>query len=243
MPSDSTYGRVIDLPKGKVSATQSPRSNPVPAAPSLTDLLCTKPADPSAMGFLLATLPHETRPILWVQDYTSRRENGYVHIPSLPNLGITQPILQVQVSQPRDVLWAMEEGAACAGLSAVIGEVHGAPAALSFTATKRLVMRAEASGVAVYLLRSGDPGVLSAARMRWRIAALPSEPHSDDPQAPGNPQWDVDLFRARVASPGHWTAQYDQRNTRTADRLNLVPRIDAGAVDSRDQPIPDRAEA
>ena len=48
----------------------------------------------------------------------------------------------------------MEQGAGCAGLSAVVGEIHGAPAVLDFTATKRLALRAEASGVPVWPIRS-----------------------------------------------------------------------------------------
>jgi len=204
-------------------------------------MLCEKPADPSATSFLIASLPDANGAILWVQDHSSRRENGHLYTPSLTVYGINHPILQVHVSHPRDVLWAMEEGAACTGLSAVIGEIHGAPAVLDFTATKRLVMRSEASGVPIYLIRSGDPGVLSAARERWRVTSLPSALLPEDSQAPGLPRWDVDLFRARGREPGRWVAQYDPNATRTADRLNLVSRADIGKMDTGDKPVSDRA--
>ncbi|WP_246040488.1 ImuA family protein [Roseovarius arcticus] len=177
-----------------------------------------------------------------MQDHASRRENGYLYTPSLTAFGITHPILQVHVSQARDVLWAMEEGAACAGLSAVVGEIYGAPAVLDFTATKRLAMRAEASGVPLFLLRSGDPGVLSAARARWRVSSLPSKLHPHDNRSPGAPKWDVDLFRTRGRTPGRWVAQYDPGIARAADRLSLVSRVDAGTLDAGDQPIPERSE-
>ncbi len=235
MKHDSSYGQVIRLPKRKVSFAQAPVS------PTLTDILCVTPTDPAATGFLLSLLKETGGPVLWVQDHMSRRENGRLYTPGLPAFGITHPVLQVHVSNPRDVLWAMEEGAACAGLSAVIGEIHGAPAALDFTATKRLAMRAEASGVPVFLLRSGDPGVLSAARARWRVTSLPSQTHSHDSRAPGTPQWDLDLFRARTQTPGRWVAQYDPDAPRATDRLRVVSRADAGAVDAGDQPIPDRS--
>ena len=148
------------------------------------------------------------------------------------------------VNHPRDVLWTMEEGAACAGLSAVIGEVHGGPEVLDFTATKRLSLRAEASNVPLYLIRSGDPGGLSAARMRWRISSLPSQAHPYDAQAPGAARWDLELFRARGHAPGRWVAAHDpdkSQSPRAADRLRLVPYADDGAVAPGDRPIPQRS--
>jgi len=240
MEIDSSYGQVIHLPKRKVSPKPDAPLKRVP--PALTDLLCPTLADPSATGFLLSGLPDTNSPILWVQDHASRRENGYLYTASLTAFGITRQILQVHVSHPRDVLWAMEEGAACAGLSAVIGEIHGAPAVLDFTATKRLAMRADASGVPVYLIRSGDPGVLSAARERWRVTSLPSRPHPYDNRSPGAPEWDVDLFRARGRAPGRWIAQYDPDAARAADRLCLVPRTHLGTMGEGDQPVPERSK-
>ncbi len=235
MESDSSYGQVIHLP-GRGASTR--RNMDVSALrPALTDLLCARPADASATGFVLALLHAATGPILWVQDYTSRRENGHLYTPSLKALGADQAVLQVTASHPRDVLWAMEEGASCASLSAVVGEIHGGPAVLDFTATKRLAMRADASGVPLYLIRSGDPGGLSAARMRWRIEALPSLPHPYDPGSPGSAQWDVDLFRARGHPPGRWVARYDPDAKRTADRLGLVSRAPDRKVDAPDQSI------
>lgn len=240
MERDSSYGQVLHLPKREAGLSQQTARPPV--LPSLTDILCAIPSDPSATGFMLASLPENNGPILWVQDYISRRENGHLYTPSLKAFGINQAVLQVHASNSRDVLWAMEEGTACAGLSAVVGEIHGAPAVLDFTATKRLVMRADASGVPVFLLRSGDPGVLSAARSRWRVSSLPSQPHPHDSRSPGTPQWDVDLFRVRGRTPGRWVAQYDPDAARRADRLSLVSRADARTLDAGDQPIQERSE-
>ena len=68
----------------------------------------------------------------------------------------------------------MEEGLRCAALSAVIGELWGDPRALDFTATRRLAVAAERSGVPCWLVRLGGTANLSGARMRWRIASAPS---------------------------------------------------------------------
>ena len=239
MKRDSSYGQVIHLPKRKAVSQHTLHA---PALPCLTDMLSVTATDPAATGFLLSLLRDACGPVLWVQDHMSRRENGHLYTSALTGFGLTQPVLQVHVSHPRDVLWAMEEGAACAGLSAVVGEIHGAPAVLDFTATKRLALRADVSGVPVILLRSGDPGVLSAARERWRVTSLPSKTHPHDLRSSGTPQWDVNLFRARGRTTGRWVAQYDPANTSAADCLNLVPRADTGAVDAGDQSIPDSAE-
>ncbi|RVT83192.1 hypothetical protein DXV76_13125 [Rhodobacteraceae bacterium CCMM004] len=239
MTSDSPYGQVLRLPRRPVRA--APAAPAAAPRPALTDLHPARPADPAATGFALARLADRAGPVLWVQDHASRRENGRLYTPGLRAMGIDQPILHVAVNHPRDALWAMEEGAACAGLAAVVGEIHGAPAVLSFTATKRLVLRAEASGVPVYLIRGGDPGTLSAARERWRLSALPSAPHPDHGQFPGAARWEAELFRARGRAPGRWVAQHDPRAQRPADRLRLVSRPDDGAVDAGDQPLSDRS--
>ncbi|GFE65373.1 ImuA family protein [Litoreibacter roseus] len=239
MKSDSTSGQVIYLPKRKKSYARLNVPNSGNA--TLTDVLPRAPFDPSGTGFVLARLTPSERPVLWVQDRNSRQENGHLYTPGLHAMGLTQPVLHVTVSHPRDVLWAMEEGAACAGLSAVVGEIHGAPAVLSFTATKRLALRAEAADVPVWLIRSGDPGTLSAARERWRIGALASEAHPHDPQAPGAARWDVSLFRARGRAPGRWVGHHDPLASNATDRLRLVSRSRDGAVASDDQQISDSA--
>ena len=103
----------------------------------------------------------------------------------------------------------MEEGLRCSALSCVIGELWGDPRALDFTATRRLAVAAERSGVAAFLIRLGGHANLSGARMRWRIASAASLPNPLDPRAPGAPAWDADLFRARSMPPGRWTLSHD----------------------------------
>jgi protein ImuA len=123
----------------------------------------------------------------------------------------------------------MEEGLRCAALAAVIGEIWGDPKALDFTATRRLAVAAERSGVAVFLIRLGGHANLSGARMRWRIASAPSLANDLDPRAPGLPAWDADLFRARGHPPGRWVVAHE------ADRFHLVaaPRDRALGEDRR----------
>ena len=231
MDLDSPSGQVIRLPLRHRALTR-PVSLPAPCpgAEILQEALPGHACDASATALILASLAMVHQPLLWVSDRVSRREGGRLYGPGLRGLRFRAPILQVEVSHPRDVLWAMEEGAACSGLAAVVGEIHGAPAALDFTATKRLALRSESSGVPVWLIRSGDSGGLSAARERWRIGALPSAVHPDDPCAPGKAAWDAELFRARGRPPGRWVAQYDPNANDAQDRLRLVSPSGNGSL-------------
>jgi protein ImuA len=103
----------------------------------------------------------------------------------------------------------------------VVGEIWGDPAALDFTATRRLAVAAERSRVPCWLVRLGGTANLSGARMRWRVGSAPSLLNELDPRAPGAPAWDAELFRARGFPPGRWSLFHE------ADRFHLV----AGAGD------------
>jgi protein ImuA len=103
----------------------------------------------------------------------------------------------------------MEEGLRCCALSAVIGEIWGDPKVLDFTATRRLAVASERSGVAAFLIRLGGHANLSGARMRWRIASAPSLINDLDPKAPGLPAWDAELFRGRAMPPGQWSIAHE----------------------------------
>ncbi|MEM7521671.1 MAG: hypothetical protein AAF307_11605 [Pseudomonadota bacterium] len=238
MARDSLAGQVVSL-SSKRLVKETPRPGGGDAL--LRDVVSGGAFDGAVTGFVLSCLPDSDAPVLWVSCRTSRQENGRIYGPGLRQFGLKADVLRVEVSHPRDVLWAMEEGAACAGLSAVVGEIHGAPEVLSFTATKRLALRSEASGVPVWLMRSGDHGALSAARERWRLTSLPSDVHVWNRAAPGAPVWEADLFRARGRAPGVWTARHDGAARRAADRLRLLSRSGDGPVATDCQPRADLA--
>ncbi len=179
-----------------------------PAEPTLAELFAGAPRDGGWAGFLLANLASlpcpGSKPLLWVQDRMAILEGGRVHPPGLGRW--SDHLIHVEARDARAALWAMEEGLRCAGIAAVVGELWGDPAALDFTATRRLAVAAELSGVPAWLVRLGGGASLSGARQRWRLSSAPSQPHPFDPKAPGVPTWDADLFRARGVAPGRWTA-------------------------------------
>jgi protein ImuA len=186
---------------------------PNPPHPTLSELFAEHPRDGGWAGFLLAQLKAR-KPLLWVQQRMAILESGRIHPPGLPGLDI----IHVEARDSREALWAMEEGLRCSRLSAVIGELWGDPLVLDFTATRRLAVAAERNGVAAFLIRLGGHASLSGARMRWRIASLPSAANPLDPRAPGAAAWDAKLFRARGAPPGRWSIA----NDRAAGAFRLV---------------------
>jgi protein ImuA len=163
-------------------------------------LFAASPRDSGWAGFLLPQIDR-SKPVLWVQERMAILESGRIYPPGLGSLDI----VHVEARDARAALWAMEEGVRCSALSAVIGEVYGDPAALDFTATRRLAVASERSQVPCWLVRLGGNANLSGARMRWQVASAPSLSNPLDPRAPGVPVWDAELFRARATPPGQWS--------------------------------------
>lgn len=209
-------------------------NHPAPLTHTLSEVFPETAVDAAAVGFVLARLPRNTAPLLWVQDRLSRRETGR---PCLAGIGTARPVIMVSLSRAVDVLWALEDGLRCHGLGAVVGEIWGDPPALDFTATKRLAMRAEAADLPCWLIRRAASPDLSAARDRWRVASLPSAPHPHDALAPGAPRWALDLFRSRRVKPGQWVGTYD----RAADHLDLSAPVRDGTLAAGDGTAGQRA--
>ena len=115
----------------------------------------------------------------------------------------------VLVSTPRDteILCAMEEGLRAPGIVAVVGEVG----TLTATASRRLQLAAERSGITAFLLRRWRDGgqaareraLPNAAVTRWRITTMHSIPLRSEPGV-GRLRWRVELLRCRRGEPACW---------------------------------------
>ena len=145
----------------------------------------------------------DPRAVLWVQDKAALRLTGRPYRPGLPAT-LRHRVVHVAAATPEDALFALEEGLRCRDLACVIGEIAGNPKALDFTASRRLSLAAERHGVPLLLVRLDAARDLSAARMRWQVAAAPSLPPRWNAAAPGAPAWRAELFRARTHPPGEW---------------------------------------
>ena len=145
----------------------------------------------------------DRRAVLWVQTREAARLCGRPYRAGLAQ-DLADRLIHVLADKPEDALFALEEGLRCRDLAFVVGEVSGNPRALDFTASRRLTLASEKHGVPLFLVRIDAQRDLSSARMRWEVTSAPSSQHRWNPQAPGEPVWKAELFRARTHAPGEW---------------------------------------
>jgi protein ImuA len=108
-------------------------------------------------------------------------------------------IIHVDAPDSIAALRAAADGVRSSAMAAVIIELAGKkPKGLDLTATRRLSLSAQKSGVLSLVLRSGsDPGnpLPTAAFSRWSVAAAPSL--ALEANAPGHSAFDITLLRHR----------------------------------------------
>jgi protein ImuA len=183
------------------------------ARAALHEIQAAGPADlAAATGFVLglASLAAGARPILWVRQDMLDGETGRPHPPGLAEFGIDPArVLLVRARDAQGVLRAGAEAARCAALGAAVIEPWGAPRLVDLTASRRLALAAEASGVITLLLRTAAIHDPSAARTRWRVAALPSQ--ALEANAPGDPAFEIRLLRHRGGLDGReWRVEWSR---------------------------------
>ncbi len=160
----------------------------------------------AAALFIAGILARRAGPVLWVKELPD------LYPPALSGAGLS-PERVIYLEGGRDVLAAMEEGLRARSLAGVVGETGGR---VTLTASRRLQLAAEASGVPAFLLRrsrSFDDPLLAepnAAETRWRIAPVPSSlPVSHAPGVPGlaHAVWRLDLVRCRGGEAASWIVE------------------------------------
>ena len=165
----------------------------------------------SAAGFAIGcVLVASARPILWLRTEAAERQGGRLHGPGLIAMGLDpQDLVVVVVADDSALLRAAADGARCPGLGTVIAEGWGAMRGYDLTASRRLMLAAEASGVVMILLRVGGQVAPSAAVTRWSVASAPSRALAAD--APGAPAYDLDLLRRRGGPAGaRWRVEWNR---------------------------------
>jgi len=107
-----------------------------------------------------------------------------------------------------DMLRAGLEAARCPGVAAVLMESEGRFVDYDLTASRRLVLAAEASGACILLLRGDAEPRSSGAQTRWTIRSAPSVALEAD--APGWPAIEAELLRCRGGpAGGRWRLTWD----------------------------------
>ncbi|WP_449255691.1 ImuA family protein [Bosea sp. (in: a-proteobacteria)] len=173
------------------------------------------------------------RPILWVRQDFVDAETGRLHAPGLNELGLDPArLLLVRARDGEGVLRAGAEGARCPALGAVLIEPWGEPRAFDLTASRRLALAAEGSGVTILLLRVAAAEMPSAARTRWQVRPLASR--ALEANAPGGPAFGLRLLRQRGgAAEREWRVEWNR------DRCAFESRT---AFDRSDRLLPRRTD-
>lgn len=167
----------------------------------------------SAAGFAvgMATgMVHPGGTVLWLRVQRSARQGGMVQAHGWAELGGAPGYgLVSAVPDTMALLRAGFDALRCAALGAVIVEGWGAMRELDLTASRRLSLASEKSGVPLLLLRQDATPVPSAAQTRWQVAAAPSRALPGN--APGGPTFDVTLLRQRSGPCGlGWRLEWDR---------------------------------
>jgi protein ImuA len=159
-----------------------------------------------------------SRQTLWVRQIVGDTEAGKLYPQGLLEMGMSpQYMIQVRLKDATDVLRAGIEGAQCSALGAIVVESWGSPKILDLTATRRLALAAEKSGVPLFLLRLGAAIQPSAAITRWQVRSCPSRPL--EANAPGFPAFDLTLLRHRAGSSGfNWQMEWNRDQQRFAEQ-------------------------
>jgi len=198
----------------------------------------------AATGFASAILARlmaaDDRPVLWIAEDAALREAGLPYGIGLAGMGCDPArLIVVRVRKPAEALWVFEEGLACRGLSAVLGELRGNPTVADLTASRRLALRARDAGVTGLLLRqSGEPEA-SVAETRWAVAPIPATPSADFPAGIGLAAWQLTLERNRRGPTGAFDVEWDHGRRAFAPAGTGAAHSRAVAAPSADRP--DRA--
>jgi protein ImuA len=189
-----------------------------------------------ALIFALRACPAAT-PIFWLRQESAERL-GHIHPPGLVELGVDPDRMTFVIApDEKALLRAAADIVRSPGVGAALIEPWGKASALDLTATRRLALAAEKSGVTALLLRGPVDPVPSAATSRWAVRAAPSTPL--EAEAPGHPAFEIILLRHRSGLAGlRWRVEWDRDRTsfREPPLSGAVAPLPAGGrMDARER--------
>jgi protein ImuA len=167
----------------------------------------------SAAGFasmLARRVVPESATIIWLREGEAQRGGGGLYAPGLVDLGIDPARLVIGVlPDALSLLRVAAEVVRCPDVGMAVVELWKNPRALDLTATRRLAVAAESSGVTALLLRVAAEEAPSAAHTRWRVRSVAALPLEAD--APGHTALEVELVRQRGGrAGGRWILEWDR---------------------------------
>ncbi|MDE2436574.1 MAG: hypothetical protein KGM49_09965 [Sphingomonadales bacterium] len=167
----------------------------------------------AAIGLVMAMtvgIVDRSLPVMWLRSRRAVRSagvfqaNGWAELGGAPGHALVGVVADTVM-----LLRAAVDALRCSALGAVIVEGWGPMPELDLTASRRLALAAEKSGVPLFLLRCDAQPMPSAARTRWKVAAAPSRALPGN--APGRPTFDITLLRQRSGPCGlAWRLEWDR---------------------------------
>ena len=180
---------------------------------------------PSGAGFAIAlALAADALPMMWLRTEADERAGGRLHGAGLAEIGLMPDalVLAVVADEPA-LLRAAADAARCPGLGTLLIEARGRAAGFDLTATRRLMLAAERSGVTAICLRIAAMPVPSAAATRWQVCAAASA--ALEAGAPGRPAFDIECLRRRGGAAGsRWRVEWNR------DAKTFIPLHSAAAL-------------
>lgn len=177
----------------------------------LHELFAAEAEDAAAVAGFAAMLAQQAGgPLLWLRQDEAQRRGGGLYGPGLAEIGLDPAVLTIALlPDPLAILKAAAEVVRCPAVGVAVIELWQAAPALDLTASRRLAMAAEQSGVTALVLRVAAEPVPSAAWTRWQVASAPSAPL--EANAPGHPALDLTIMRQRGRpAGGRWLVEWNR---------------------------------
>lgn len=164
----------------------------------------------TAAGFAAMLARQAGGPVIWLRQDEAQRRGGGLYGPGLAEIGLDPAMLTIALlPDPLAILRAAAEVVRCPGVGVAVIELWKPVASLDLTASRRLAMAAEQSGVTALILRVDADPVPSAAWTRWQVAAAPSAPL--EANAPGHPALELTIMRQRGRpAGGRWLVEWNR---------------------------------
>jgi protein ImuA len=147
----------------------------------MTEIRSRRMADAGAVsGFALSLAAYirsggSGGPVLWIGDVVCTMEAGLPYGVGLQQFGLEpENFLYASPRKLVDALWLADAALASGALAATILEIPGNPKHFGLTESRRLSLRAKASGSPLFLLRHGGEEEAGSACFRFLAEAAPA---------------------------------------------------------------------
>ena len=150
------------------------------------------------------------KPLFWIRTDYAAMEYGALSATGFLELGgDPEKLFLMRTANAEDALSAAADILACPHVGAVVLELEGQAPVLDLSASRRLGLIGEESGVTLFILREGADARPSAAVTRWQVRSLNARPDNDDW---GSPRYRAQLTRHRLGGLGEWIMEWNPHN-------------------------------